>query len=115
MYLVLGKLFFFLSSLAKDGKNGHETWHWWDFSSFKPMHPCCNREEKSLRHVAKISGWQQTGKRHLKLFRSRSVQLICQMLAKFSRVKSERTVFTLRKRKKKLCCVHLVYKADAWN
>ena len=35
-------------------------------------------------------------------------QLICQMLAKFSGVKSERTVFTLRKRKKKLCCVHLV-------
>ena len=45
-------------------------------------------------------------------------QLICQMLAKFSGVKSERTVFKLRKSKNnnnnnKIVLVHLVYKADA--
>ena len=40
-------------------------------------------------------------------------QLICQMLAKCSGVKSERTKFEFRKRKKKTVCgVHLVYKAD---
>ena len=42
-------------------------------------------------------------------------QLICQMLAKFSGVKSERTVFKFRKNNKKICCVHLVYKVNAWN
>ena len=45
-------------------------------------------------------------------------QLICQMLAKFSGVKPERTVFKLRKSKNnnnnnKIELVHLVYKADA--
>ena len=42
-------------------------------------------------------------------------QLICQMLPKFSGVKSERTVFKFRKNNKKICCVHLVYKVNAWN
>ena len=45
-------------------------------------------------------------------------QLICQMLAKFSGVKPERTVFKLRKSKNnnnnnKIELAHLVYKADA--
>ena len=46
-------------------------------------------------------------------------QLIRQMLAKFSGVKSERTVFKLRKSKNnnnnnnKIVLVHLAYKADA--
>ena len=40
-------------------------------------------------------------------------QFMCQMLAKLSGVKSERTLFKFRKREKKLCCVRLVYKADA--
>ena len=39
-------------------------------------------------------------------------QLICQMLAKFFGVKSERTEFEFTKGKKTLCGVHLVYKAD---
>ena len=40
-------------------------------------------------------------------------QLICQLLANLFGVKSERTEFEFRKRKKKTVCgVHLVYKAD---
>ena len=41
--------------------------------------------------------------------------LIWQILAKFSRVESERTVAKFRKRKRqraRLCCVHLLHKAS---
>ena len=42
--------------------------------------------------------------------------LICQMMAKFSGVKSERTVSKFRKRKRKfLRCARLLGKAGAWN
>ena len=45
-----------------------------------------------------------------------SFHFICQMLAKFSGVESERTVFKFRKRKSKLLrFVHLLHKASAWN
>ena len=38
------------------------------------------------------------------------------MLAKFSGVESERTVYKFRKTKRKsLWCVHLLHKAGAWN
>ena len=39
--------------------------------------------------------------------------LISQMLATFSGVESERTIPKFRKRKKFLCCVHLLHKAGA--
>ena len=63
-------------------------------------------------HGGKISGWQQTEKRNSKgefaLFQTSSIfiqfQLICQMLAKFSGVESERTVFKFRKEKKFVLC-----------
>ena len=42
--------------------------------------------------------------------------LICQMMAKFSGVKSERTVSKFRKRKRNFsCCARLLRKAGAWN
>ena len=42
--------------------------------------------------------------------------LIFPMLAKFSGVESERTVYKFRKTKRKsLWCVHLLHKAGAWN
>ena len=40
--------------------------------------------------------------------------LICQMLVKFSGVVSESTIVKLRVRKRRfLCCVHLLHKAGA--
>ena len=83
-----------------------------------------NREEKSLRHVAMVAKFldDNTPKTSLKkwictvsnfidliLF-----HLICQMLANVSGIESERIVSKLRKRKRFLCCVHLVlHKAGA--
>ena len=58
-------------------------------------------------------------KRHLIFVLSNSIDLIqllviCQMLAKFPGVGSERNVPKLRKRKKKVrWCVHVLHKADA--
>ena len=82
------------------------------------------REEKSLRRVAmvaKISEWQNIPKTSLmkwiltvsNLIDLIQFHLICQMLTRFSGVKSERTVSKFRKRK--LGCAHLVRKAGAWN
>ena len=42
---------------------------------------------------------------YFKLHRSYSIHLICQMLAKFSRAKSVRTVSKFNKRKRKFCVV----------
>ena len=65
----------------------------------------------SRYHGSKISGSHQTEnvtqkvKLHcFKLHRSYSVSFICQMLGKFSGVKSERTASKFRKRKWKLLC-----------
>ena len=86
-----------------------------------------NREEKWLRHVAMVANfWMTTNrKHHLKsefaLFQTSTVisfkfHLICQMLAKFSGVKSEKTVSKFRKRKRQfLRCARLLRKAGAWN
>ena len=42
--------------------------------------------------------------------------LLWQMLAKFSHIESERTVFKFRKRKRQLLCWdHLLHKASVWN
>ena len=66
-----------------------------------------NREDKSLRHVAMVAKfWMITNRKTSCKTVSDSFidlvqfQLICQTLAKFSGVKSERTVCKFRKRKK---------------
>ena len=81
--------------------------------------------EKSLRHLAMVAKFLDDSKPKTSLkkwIRTVSdfidliqVQLTCQMLTKFAGVESERTVFKFRKRKNKLCCVHQLYKAGAWN
>ena len=65
------------------------------------------REYKSLRHVAMVAKFLDDNKpkTSLKTFSDSFInlvqfQLICQMLATFSGVKSERTVCKIRKRKK---------------
>ena len=65
------------------------------------------REYKSLRHVAMVAKFLDDNKpkTSLKTFSDSFInlvqfQLICQMLATFSGVKSERTVCKFRKRKK---------------
>ena len=81
------------------------------------------REEKSLRRVAMVAKFLNDNKPKTSLMKwiltvSNFIDLIqfhliCQMLARFSGVKSERTVSKFRKRK--LGCAHLVRKAGAWN
>ena len=75
-----------------------------------------NREEKLLRHVGMVAKflddtkpktksekWSCTVSNFIELTQ---FHLICQMLGKFSGVKSERTVSNFRQRKRKLlCCV----------
>jgi len=76
---------------------------------------CLQRGEvvTSRSHGSKISGWQKVKKVNSHCFK---LNRSCQMLAKFSGVESERTVFKLRKRKRKfLCCVYPLHKASAWN
>ena len=72
--------------------------------------PCSQRGEvvTSRFHGSKISDKKskKVNSHCLKLNRS------CQILAKFSGVESERTVFKLRKRKF-LFCVYLLHKASA--
>ena len=64
-----------------------------------------NREEKSFRHVAMVATFLNDSKPKTALkkwiFTLFLIQfhLICQMLAKFSRFESERTLFTFRKKK----------------
>ena len=85
-----------------------------------------NREEKSLRHVVMVAKflddnkpktsptkWIRTSLNFIHLIQ---FYLIWQMLATFSQVKSERTVFKFRKRKRQhLCCVHPLHKTSVWN
>ena len=78
------------------------------------------REEKWLRHVAMVAnfGWQQTknvNSHCFKLHRFYSISFNLSNVRKFSRVKSERTVSKLRKRKKILRCARLLRKAGAWS
>ena len=84
-----------------------------------------NWEEKSLRHLAMVEKFLDDRKPKTSLKKwirtvSDFIDLIqflltCQMLTKFAGIESERTVFKFRKRKNKLCCVHLLYKAGEWN
>ena len=77
---------------------------------------------KSLRHVAMVAKfvdetsfkkWVWTVSNFLDRIQ---FLLIGQMSAKLSEVESERTVFDVRKRKRKfLRCVHQLHKAGAWN
>ena len=85
-----------------------------------------HREEKSFRHIAKVAKfldgnkpktslkkWIRTASNFIDLIQ---FHLIWQMLAKFSRVESERTVSKFRRGKRQLlCCVHLLHKASVWN
>ena len=84
------------------------------------------REEKSLRRVAMVAKflddnkpktwlkkWIRTASNFIDLIQ---FHLIWQMLAKFPRVESERTVSKFRRGKRQLlCCVHLLHKASVWN
>ena len=85
-----------------------------------------NRVEKSLCHVAMVAKFLDDNKPKISLKKwIRTVSnfddliqfhLICQMMAKFSGVKSERTVSKFRKRIRKfLRCACLLRKAGAWN
>ena len=56
-----------------------------------------NREKKSLSHVAMVKRSLEIVSDFIDLVQ---FQLICQMLAKFTGVKSERTVFKFRNVKK---------------
>ena len=71
-----------------------------------------NREEKSFRHVAMVAKFLNDSKPKtafkkwiFALFLIQ-FQLIRQMLAKFSGFESERTLFTFRKKKRKLHLLH---------
>ena len=78
--------------------------------------------ETSVRHVVMVAKFMDENKPKTSLMKCiHSVSnfidllqfhLICQMLAKFSRVKSERTVSKFTKRKRKFCA-HLLRKAGA--
>ena len=85
-----------------------------------------NGVEKSLCHVAMVAKFLDDNKPKISLKKwIRTVSnfddliqfhLICQMMAKFSGVESERTVSKFRKRKRKfLRCARLLRKAGAWN
>ena len=83
-----------------------------------------NREEKSLRYVAMVAEFLDDNK--LEMFLKKWIctisnfidpiqfHLICQMLAKFSGVESERSVSKFRKRTF-LCFVYQLHKAGVWN
>ena len=85
-----------------------------------------HREKNSLRHFAivtkvlddnkpktSLKKWIRTASNFIDLIQ---FHLIWQMLAKFSRVESERTVSKFRRGKRQLlCCVHLLHKASVWN
>ena len=85
-----------------------------------------NREEKLLRHVVMVAKflddnkpkmsptkWIRTSLNFIQLIQ---FYLIWKMLATFSQVESERTVFKFRKRKRQhLCCVHPLHKTSVWN
>ena len=83
-----------------------------------------NREEKSLRHVAMVAKFVDDNKAKTSLkkcgIRTASnfidliqFHLIWQMLAKFSKVESERTVSKFGRGKRQLlCCVHRLHKAS---
>ena len=73
-------------------------------------------------HRSKFSGWQQTKTLFKKWIRTVSnlIDLIflsnLPIVGEIFWVKSERTVPKFRKRKRKfLCCAHLIHKAGAWN
>ena len=90
-----------------------ETWKWWEFWSFKPMHGKMTKKvitqvipaviEKRSRYVTLPwyqNFWMTINRKTSHKTASDFIdlvqfQLICQMSAKFSGVKSERTVFKL--------------------
>ena len=60
-----------------------------------------------------LTKWIRKASNFIDLFQ---FQLIWQMLAKFSRVESERTVSKFRKGKRQLlCCFHRLHEARVWN
>ena len=101
--------------------NKDELWKTISTSKFSKNHNC-NRE-KSLRHVAVVAkildynkpktslkDWIRTASNFIDLIQFHL------SLAKFYRVVSERTVSKFSERKRKfLCCVHLLNKAGAWS
>ena len=101
-----------------------------NFSNFRPVSNLhflskVTRGEvvTSRCHGSKISGWQQTKNVPKKWIHTVTnfidliqFHLICQMLAKFSGVKSGRIMSKLTKKEKKLLsCAHLLHTAGTWN
>ena len=79
-----------------------------------------DRGEKSLRHVATVAKFLDLNKRKiciridLNFIALIQFHSICQMLAKFSRVESEKTESKFRNRKRKLLSrVHVLHQARA--